>query len=199
MPTHTANRFRWSSIYRFSLPLCLSASGGCGGDRDALAFARQPSASVEVPHEYRNPVLYWSSVARRMMTPGPIVDARAFAIFSTAIHDAVNGIERRYGPYTAHLSSPGASLDAAVATAARDVMLAVSPSQRDSIESLYVMALARIPDGPAKEQGIALGRQSAKANFDRRAGDFPSAPGRQSQDLSRSRSIGQRVHRATTR
>jgi hypothetical protein len=56
-------------------------------------------------------------------------------------------------------------------------MLAVSPSQRDSIESLYVMALARIPDGPAKEQGVALGRQSAKANLDRRAGDeIPVGP-----------------------
>jgi membrane-associated phospholipid phosphatase len=94
-----------------------------------------------------------------------------------AIHDAVNGIERRYQPYTADLSSPGASVDAAVAAAAHEVLAVLSPSQQQTIEAEYTAALAAIPDGPAKEAGVALGRQSARANLDRRANDGLGAVG----------------------
>ena len=93
------------------------------------------------------------------------------AILHAAIHDAVNGIERRYQPYTVALSSPGASLDAAVASAARDVMLALTPNQQPRIEQEYAAALADVPDGPAKDQGVLLGQQAARANLDRRADD----------------------------
>ena len=92
-------------------------------------------------------------------------------ILHVAIHDAVNGVERRYEPHTVALSSPGASLDAAVASAARDVMLACAPSQQPRIEREYAAALADVRDGPAKDQGVLLGREAARANLDRRADD----------------------------
>ena len=77
----------------------------------------------------------------------------------------------RYAPYTVALSSPGASLDAAVASAARDVMLALTPNQQPRIEQEYAAALADVRDGPAKNQGVLLGQQAARANLDRRADD----------------------------
>jgi hypothetical protein len=106
-----------------------------------------------------------------MIDPGPIIESRAFAIFHAAIHDAVNGVDRRYKPYTADVSSPGASVEVAVATAAHDVLISLSPSQRDKIEAEYTAALAAIPDGPAKAAGVALGRKCAQANLDRRSND----------------------------
>jgi hypothetical protein len=119
-----------------------------------------------------NVVTHWNSVALELMVdPGGIIETRAFAIFHAAIHDAVNGVDRRYKPYTADVSSPGASVEAAVATAAHDVLISLSPSQRDKIEAEYIAALAAIPDGPAKIAGVALGRKCAQANLDRRAND----------------------------
>jgi hypothetical protein len=121
----------------------------------------------------RNPVLLWNRIAKEIfpVEVGPILDARAMAILHAAIHDAVNGVERRYQPHAADLSSPGASIDAAVASAARDVMLALTPTQQERIEQEYAAALADVADGPAEEQGVQLGQRAARANLDRRAGD----------------------------
>jgi hypothetical protein len=123
--------------------------------------------------ERGNPVTHWNAIAAEIFPqqPGPIIDGRAMAILHAAIHDAVNGVDRRYQPYTADLSSPGASLDAAVAAAAHDVLVALSPDHADRIESEYGAALAEVPDGPARSHGVTLGRQCARANLDRRAGD----------------------------
>jgi hypothetical protein len=119
-----------------------------------------------------NAVLHWNAIANQLMVdPGPILDARAFAIFSAAIHDAVNGVERRYAAYTVELSARGASLDAAVAAAAREVLVTFSPSQREKIETAYVAALAAIPDGPARDKGIRVGVRTARENIERRAAD----------------------------
>jgi hypothetical protein len=35
-----------------------------------------------------------------------VIDSRAFAILHAAVHDALNGIERRYAAYTIELSFP---------------------------------------------------------------------------------------------
>lgn len=122
-----------------------------------------------------NAVTQWNDVALEVLPidPGLLVDSRAFAIMHAAIHDAVNGVERRYRPYTADLSSPGASVDAAVAAAARHVLVTLSPGPQTLpvIEAAYAAALAMIPDGPAKEAGLVLGRDSAQANLDRRNDD----------------------------
>jgi hypothetical protein len=119
-----------------------------------------------------NVVTHWNLIALELMVdPGPIIESRAFAICHAAIHDAVNGVDRHYKPYTADVSSPDASLEAAVATAAHDVLISLSPSRRDKIEAEYIAALAAIADGPAKDAGVALGRKCAQANLDRRAND----------------------------
>jgi hypothetical protein len=138
-----------------------------------LVSAAGATAAVADPTSRGNAVTHWNDVALEVLPadPGLVLDSRAFAIMHAAIHDAVNGIERRYEPYTADLSSPGASLDAAVAAAAHDVLVVVSPSQSARVESEYESALASIPAGPAKEAGIALGQQSAAANLARRADD----------------------------
>jgi hypothetical protein len=129
--------------------------------------------AARIPKERGNAVLHWNRIATEILPveAGPVIDSRALAILQAAVHDAVNGIDRRYEPYTADLASPGASLEAAVASAAREVLNALAPGQRNRIEQEYVKALADVPDGPPEEQGVALGQQAARANLERRAAD----------------------------
>jgi hypothetical protein len=127
-----------------------------------------------------------ASIAAGLSTPeaslDPLHESRLFAMTHVAIHDALNTIERRSKPYAFHAHAfPGASPDAAVAAAARDVLVAVfchipdSPFSRDAaikvIEAAYAAALAAIRDGPAKTAGIAVGKASAATILHRRAKD----------------------------
>lgn len=156
--------------------IVLLASGGGSG----VAVAQERGN----PHNdsHRNPVLHWNRLATEILPveAGPILDERAMAILHAAVHDAVNGVERRYEPYTADLASAdlasggsGASLDAAVAAAAREILITftLDPARRERIEQEYAKTLASVPDGPAEDQGVALGQQAARANLERRAND----------------------------
>ena len=119
----------------------------------------------------------------------PLHESRIYAMTHVAIHDALNAIDRRARPYTFEKAEPGASLDAAVAAAARDVLVAligqlplelVSQSCIDagiaSVEADYAAALAAIPDDPTKAQGIAVGQAAAAAILDLRAVDGAVGP-----------------------
>ena len=142
-----------------------------------LAVLASSTAAVangrDGPVPLGNAVTQWNAVAIEVfpVQPGLLADSRAFAIMHAAVHDAVNGVQRRYQPYTADLTSPGASVEAAIAAASRDVLVALAPSQQVKVEIAYASALLAVPNGPAKTAGIALGQQSAAANLARRASD----------------------------
>src|ERR1700757_2337216 len=54
----------------------------------------------------------------------PFHESRIYAMMHVAIHDALNSIDRRYRPYAFdRRATPGASPEAAVAAAARDVLV----------------------------------------------------------------------------
>ena len=139
----------------------------------AIAANSCARLSAQDAQRHSNAVLRWNRIATEILpaAAGPIVDSRAMAILHAAIHDAVNGVERRYTPYTADLSFPGASLDAAVARAARDVMNALVPAPEQRIELEYAAALAGVSDSAARDAGVIVGQQAARANLDRRSGD----------------------------
>ena len=98
------------------------------------------------------------------------------AIVQGAVYDAVNAIDRRARPY---LRAPHAkrwySKDAAVAAAARGVLVGIDPPigavDLPAIDSLYDTTLAAIPDGPAKRGGIRTGEAAAATMIDARRGD----------------------------
>ena len=78
-----------------------------------------------------NEVTKWNEIAGKAAftsglacVPGnPLFESRVYAITHAAIHDALNAIDRRYEPYAFHGSvTPGASPEAAVATAAHHVL-----------------------------------------------------------------------------
>jgi hypothetical protein len=122
----------------------------------------------------------------------PFHESRMYAMMHLAIHDALNAIDRRFQPYVLDKpAEPGASPDAAVAAAARDVLVPllgqlprelpfITQSCIDasiaSVEAAYTAALAALPDAPAKTQGIAVGQAAAAAILARRATDGAVGP-----------------------
>ena len=123
----------------------------------------------------------------------PFHESRAYAMAHLAIHDALNAIDRRSRPYVFDAQAdPGASASAAVAAAARDVLVALiaqSPSFEgapgcpgslqqgiDRVEADYAAALGTIADGDAKAAGIAVGKAAAAALLSLRAGDGADTP-----------------------
>jgi PAP2 superfamily len=95
----------------------------------------------------------------------PRVQGRSFAMVHGAIYDAVNAIAGT--PYQPYLVAPRAgrhaATDAAVATAAYQVLLALFPDQEPRLRAQYHDSLAAIPNGAGKQSGISAGRQADAA------------------------------------
>lgn len=96
---------------------------------------------------------------------------RVLALMHTAAYEAANAITRRY-PSALKLEAPReASADAAVAAASRAVLLKLLPAQRTTIEAAYAAALAKVPEGAPKAEGIAVGGKAADAILASRSED----------------------------
>ena len=105
-----------------------------------------------------------------------IMQTRTYAIVHVAIHDALNAVDRRYSPYALETRAvQGASRTAAVAAAARDTLIALVPSQRESIEGAYSQALAGVSEAAARASGVAIGQAAAALILSRRSVDGSNA------------------------
>src|SRR5262249_1937977 len=102
---------------------------------------------------------------------------RSMAIMHVSMSDAVNSIQNRYARFTPELLiDPNASPEAAAAAAARDILMRQYPGQKARIEESYAASLKKIPDGPARAAGIALGEKVAAAVFSERQNDQTNLP-----------------------
>jgi hypothetical protein len=114
----------------------------------------------------------------------PLHESRLYAAMHLAVHDALNAIRRRSRPYAfaAARQLPAASPDAAVAAAARDVLVPLleqlpapfsdcAAAAVDGVERQYAAALATLPERPAKDRGVHLGRAAAATILAVRTGD----------------------------
>jgi hypothetical protein len=99
------------------------------------------------------------------------------AMVQGAVYDAVNAIARTNQPY---LVAPRArrwySKDAAAATAAYRVVIALLPDRQPALAPLYRQSLAEIPDGAAQAGGIRVGRRAARAMLAAREDDGRDGP-----------------------
>ena len=157
-------------------PLRIAAIGAVALTLAAPAYAQEGEFPAAAHRRDGNAVTYWNAIADAAFTPSegtnPMAQSRTLAILHAAIHDAVNAIDQRFESYTPGLAhTPRASVDAAVAAAARDVLVALLPEQTTMVEAAYSGALAAIPDGWAKAAGIAIGQAAARATVSRREGD----------------------------
>ncbi|MEG3984976.1 chemotaxis protein CheB [Microcoleus sp. D3_18a_C4] len=122
-----------------------------------------------------NPVIEWNGVllnAVRTASTAPPLASRNMAMVHAAIYDAVNSISKKYTPYLVEIDPPaGTSAEAATAAAAHGVLVKVYPAQAATFNEVYASSLAKIPEGKAKQDGIALGQQVADQIISSRSTD----------------------------
>jgi hypothetical protein len=161
----------------------------------ALPAAAPRRSGVFSASATADPVVAWNAIAGDASVAACFIggyapqEARMYAMMHVAIHDALNGIDRRSRPYAVDLhTTRRTSPDAAVAAAAHDVLVPVLGSFSfflpaecidagvASVEADYAAALDAIPVGRAKTRGIALGQDAADAILSLRASDGYDTP-----------------------
>jgi hypothetical protein len=132
-----------------------------------------PHADATEPAE-RNAVTDWSLVAQTAIAEGrpPGSSQVLHGIVHAAIYDATVAIEGGFEPYAvAPPVQRPASADAAVAAAAHGVLVARVPDQAAHVDEQYMAYLDTIADGPAEDNGVAVGEAVAAEMLDLRADD----------------------------
>jgi hypothetical protein len=114
---------------------------------------------------------------------GPPLSPLHLAMVHGAIYDAVNAIDGGHEPYLDDLSAPPtASKAAAVAQAAHDVLVGLTPSSlplvKTRVDDMLTASLLLIDDGQDKGDGIEIGAEAAAAMLLARSNDgrFASRP-----------------------
>ena len=137
-----------------------------------LASASQVSA--------QNAVVGWHAVMESSVAGSGRKNAVAlpyYAYVDVAMYDAVNAIDRRFQPFAVQVNAPpGASEDAAAASAAHDVLVHYLPAQAAKFDAALASSLAAIADGQSKTDGISVGQAVAAQWLVLRTGDGLEAP-----------------------
>ena len=117
-----------------------------------------------------------TALAATAVPPNSVLQSRVLAIVQGAVFDAANAVERRYPPLGADVRAPlGASLDAAVASAAHGVLVRLAPSQQAMLDAALAAALVKVPQGQPKIDGINAGSEAAEKWIALRAKDGADA------------------------
>ncbi|WP_232295038.1 hypothetical protein [Parafrankia sp. EUN1f] len=141
------------------------------------AAAGAPPASGTAASTSPNAVIVWDRNAQTAIWDvagqQPQVQARSFAMVHGAVYDAVNAISGR--PYEPYLSAPRTngreSVNAAVGTAAFQVLSSLFPAQQARLQAQYDEWMATVPDSAAKRGGVSVGSQTAAAMIRARQDD----------------------------
>jgi hypothetical protein len=101
---------------------------------------------------------------------------RDLAIVHAAIYDAVNAIDQTSTPFLVQADAPpDASPEAAAAAAGLFTASALFPTDVPSFQAAYQTILAGVPDGPGKDDGLAVGRFVAEQTLIDRIPDGANA------------------------
>jgi hypothetical protein len=135
---------------------------------------RSAPASNSGAAETPNAVLHWGAVAEAAIAAArpPASSSVLSGMVYGAVYDAVAAAAGGLEPFATGVTAPaGASVDAAVAQAARDVLVARVPAQAANVQAAYDAYLAELPDGPTKDRGKAVGAAAAAGMLAMRTGD----------------------------
>lgn len=146
------------------------------------AFAALVASMLAASPARADVVLDWNQIAVNaaiQTNQSPFAQARFAAIVQLAVFTAVNAITGEYEPYIDTVSAPaGASADAAAVAAAYRVLSTYFGSNatvQAILNTARSASLAAIPDGAAKDAGIATGETAASTIIALRTNDG-SAP-----------------------
>src|SRR5438094_3818911 len=146
------------------------------------SYGASPQAAGGSSAQPVNPVVQWNrtllSVVRTPGAQSPTVHpTRSFAIMHAAIYDAVNAIDRTHRPYLVRLIGVprSASQDAAAVAAAHQVLVALYPAFKTTLDAELQQSLAEIPDSPHKAEGVSIGQSVADRILAVRSNDGSNA------------------------
>jgi hypothetical protein len=169
---------RYLQLAFWGAAVLLQAGGSYSVPAKTTHQGAQDSSAQQV-----NPVVQWNRALLVIVrTPGaqsPTVHpTRSFAIMHAAIYDAVNAIDRKHRPYLVRLSSVprDASQEAAAAAAAHEVLVALYPAFKTTLDAQLQQSLAQIPDGNGKAEGVLIGQDVADHILAARSNDGSNAP-----------------------
>jgi hypothetical protein len=93
----------------------------------------------------------------------PQSEWRVMSMTHGAMFDAVNAITRTHAAYLIQpKAAQGSSIEAAAASAAHGVLIALYPAQKAQLDDALKASLAKLPDGGGKDGGVAVGREVAE-------------------------------------
>lgn len=149
----------------------------------ALSIGRaQEINQTELNSTGEDVILQWNRVlTETIRTPGAhpsatIFPVRSYAMMHAAMFDAVNSIDGSYAPYLTDVpGSKNASIDAAAAQAAHDVLAGLYPARASIYDAELAASLEGISPFRAR-QGIRVGRLVAQRMLAARAADGWNAP-----------------------
>jgi hypothetical protein len=157
------------------------------GRRGFLFFAALALQSITGARPAQaDAVTDWNAIMEATVTTAPtnpFFQARWAAIVQLAVFEAVNAVTGDYEPYLGTIAAPAwASPDAAAIAAAHRTLVTLRQGSAETLDALRAQSLAAIPDGPAKEAGIAAGEGAAAALLLLRSNDgsnvvVPYTPG----------------------
>jgi hypothetical protein len=120
---------------------------------------------------FADAVLDWNEVGASAIVGGrigPAEGARIMAMMHVAMYNAINAVQGH--------PKDGASAEAAGAAAARTVLDAVVPQQKESFEKAYQSSLQKLAGRPGIEAGVAIGEGAARQCIEMHAKDGVGAP-----------------------
>jgi len=129
-----------------------------------------------LPLEQEDVILQWNRVLMETIrTPGQqpatIMPVRSYAIMHAAMFDAVNSIDGHHTPYLTEVpGSANASIEAAAAQAAHDVLAGLYPTRLAIFNNELAISLSGIEENRA-QQGIRVGQIVAERLLAVRAND----------------------------
>jgi hypothetical protein len=118
----------------------------------------------------------WNAIMQTTInSQNPLAQSRYGAITQLAVFEAVNAITRDYKPYLGTVkASRDASPEAAAVAAAYRVLVTYFPASQPTLDAARASSLSSIPNGAAKDAGIAAGEAAANAMITLRAADGSS-------------------------
>ena len=141
--------------------------------RDRHHFGPHPQGAREMLHHWNAIAVDASGLDHTPPSPGesrvfgeqlgPGRASRAMAIVHISVFDAVNAIAGDYEAYSRMPRAPeGASMQAAIAQAAHDTLIAMFPAQVDDMNEELSDDLGQMRNGPSKLMGMRVGAKAAE-------------------------------------
>jgi len=130
-----------------------------------------------------NEVVQWNKILLTIVrTPGAqpatVHPTRSFAMMHAAIYDAVNAIDRSHSLYLIDVAdvSKHASQAAAAAAAGHEVLLALYPNFKTTLDADLQQSLANIGSGKEVNEGLRIGQEVGNRIVALRSNDRSDAP-----------------------